>query len=201
MSRQFLVLVTSIFIGTSSFAETQTIDITAHLIEMMQCNAKHYLPPDQGFDIEKFNESWSACAKTRDNLLEALPESKRDEWRVKLEYVRSSMIDKFQPQPSQAGHGLNPENPVAVGGIEDGPKRTYAYFSRLRTKDGRSVQVRRVGSCCRFRTPNASIGDHAVLDKYELSADQFKTKITVYVNIYDEGEMHAISGFTLEDEA
>ena len=87
-----------------------------------------------------------------------------------------------------------------IGGIDKGPGRTYAYFARLRTPDGNPVQVHRVGSCCRFKTPNARIGDHGALDKYELTNTASDTKTIVYVNIYDEGQIQAVKGFILQDD-
>ena len=167
----------------------------------MQCSAEEYGPGESKFDINAFDAAWKKCAATREALLDALPEQMRPEWEAKLETIRTSMIDRFQPQPSQEGYGLNPENPVMIGGLEKGPERTYAYFSRLRTSAGQPVQVIRIGSCCRFKTPNARIGDHAALDKYELTSEGSESKTIVYVNIYDVGDIQAIKGFILHDDA
>ena len=200
MNNRFIILLFGAFWNQCSFAAPQQLDITQYLTDTMKCNVEHYQPRPGEFDIDRFNAAWVVCKPSRDALLNALPEQVRPEWEAKLELIRTSMIDRFQPQPSQPGYGLNPENPVMIGGIDKGPGRTYTYFTKLRTSDGHPVQVHRVGSCCSFKTPNARIGDHALLDKYELTDTMSNTKIIVYVNIYDEGQIQAIKGFVLQDD-
>ena len=195
-----LLILVSIFLIVASHAATEKTDITEQLRKLIACNAAHYVPAEGQFEIEKFNDSWEQCAEIRTEMLDSLPETERPIWIDRFEKIRTSLIDRFQPQPELPGYGLSPSDPVKIGGLRQGPKRTYAYFERLRDENGKSIQFRRVGSCCRFRTPNAIVGEHAALDKYEISSDQFKSIVTVYVNIYDEGDLQALEGFTLEDD-
>lgn len=200
MNKKFTILIFWSWVLSTSVS-AQELDITQYLTAMMKCNAEQYDPGLDDFDIDGFNAAWKACAPAREALLQALPEEMRPEWEAKLEMMRTSVIDRFQPQPSASGYGLNPDNPVKIGGIEKGPQRTYAYFARLRTSEGQPVSARRIGSCCRFKTPNAQIGDHAALDKYELTSEGSRSTTIVYVNIYDEDDVQAIKGFALNDDA
>ncbi len=195
---QLLVTAIALYLLATS-AAAQEIDITSHLKAIIGCSAEAYDPGQGEFDADEFNAAWESCEPARNALLDALPAQLRPEWEGKLENVRRSMIDRYRPQPYEEGYGLNPEEPVQIGGLDEGPARTYRYFSRLRTSDGRTVSVRRLGSCCRFPTPNARIGDHGVLDKYELTVAGTDLKKIVYVNIYDQGSIEAVSGFVLTD--
>jgi len=184
----------------ASYGFAQELDVTPYLVAIIKCNAEKYDPSQSPFNSYEFNEAWTACKPSREALLSTLPEEMHPEWEAKLENVRRSLIDQFQPQPSEEGYGLNPETPVEIGGVADGPSRTYAYFSRLGTTDGHSVTVKRLGSCCRFKTPNASVGIHGLLDKYELTVEGSPLLLIVYVNIYDEGNVLPVEGFILRDE-
>ncbi len=187
----------------SNVAYCAEIDITDHIIEIMKCTTTHYqmrADPDVDFDADAHDWAWVQCEDARNSLLQAIPAQLRLEWEGKLEQVRTSMIEAIKPKDSgRPGYGLNPKEPVMIGGIDEGPRRTYDYFRRLRSSTGAQVRVRRTGFCYRFQTPNARIGDHAPLDKYELTYDGLDSPIVIFVNIYDEGEIKAVAGFTLSD--
>lgn len=196
-------VIIAVLIATVAFAAE--IDITDYIIEMMECNATAYEKhADSSIEFNRaaFDLAWDACGDVRERMLDAIPERMRPEWEARFETIRTSMIDRFNAiQPSQPGYGLNPGEPVLIGGIDDGARRTYEYFSRLRSLDGHSLQVKRIGSCCPFETPNAVVGSRAVLDKYEIMYDGLDVAITVYVNIYDEGATQPVKGFVFRSDA
>ena len=197
----FIYPVVLLFLATN--ASSAEIDITQHILEIMKCTTSHYetrADAKLDFDEEAHEWAWTECADVRNSLIQALPPAARPEWESKLARINRSLAEAIKPKESGVtGYGLNPAEPVMVGGVGDGPRRTYQYFSRLRSPTGTTVNVERIGSCCRFKTPNARIGEHAPLDKYEVTYDDLGSPIVVYVNIYDEGIIEPIKGFTLDD--
>jgi hypothetical protein len=91
-------------------------------------------------------------------------------------------------------YGLIPENPVRVGG---GPSGERAYLEALRGPQGEPVVSRRLGSCCEFETPNG-FGGMGMLDLYEVTYEGLDAPVRLYLDMYDEEEVHAPSGFFLE---
>ena len=185
-----------VFVLLAFCTRAESLDITESIKEIVTCSMKAYTPAQGEFDAGEFNSAWELCEPARERLIQSLPVENRAEWIDRLEKIRTSMIARFEPQPMQDGYGLNPEEPVTVGGIQQGPQRSYAYFARLRDSQGESVTVRRIGSCCRFQTPNALIGEHASLDQYEVTTSTGDSTVA-YVNIYDDGNVRAVEGFSL----
>lgn len=189
-TRLFTLLILSI--SAPGYGESSGIE--PHLKALIICTTQAYRPKNGEFVVEEFNKGWASCESVRQDLLEQLPPEQQGAWIDKFEVMRKSMIARFQPQPGRDGYGLNQDDPVMIGGLREGPARTRRYFENLRTTNGDSLTVRRTGSCCRFKTPNALIGDHASLDKYELK-DGSGNVTFVYVNIYDEGVIKPVVGF------
>ena len=192
------LLVTLILLSASKDALAQDIDINEQLREFISCTTKAYLPKDGEFLEEEFNRGWATCEPQRERILSSMPESTRGAWETKFERIRISMIARFQPQPAINGYGLNPSDPVMIGGLSDGPSRTKRYFESLRSASGEQLTVYRIGSCCRFEPPNAIVGNHASLDQYRIT-DETGNESIVYVNIYDESDVQAVSGFALSE--
>ena len=88
------------------------------------------------------------------------------------------------------------ENPVKVGG---GPTNERRYLNALLGPDGESIQYRRRGSCCPFKTPNGIMGG-GMLDIYEIVyKDEHNEKpILLYINMYDADSLKAPVGFTFK---
>lgn len=201
MYRYLLAFFATSLLYPPAIASAQPSDMAQQFRKLIECNTTHYRPTKGSFEVDKFNAAWESCSHIREEVLDTVPENEKPIWIDRFEKMKTSFIDRFQPQPEQPGHGLNPKDPIMIGGLRKGPSRTYAYFKKLRDEQGRPIEVRRIGSCCRFKTPNAIIGDHAALDKYEISSDNFASVTTVYVNIYDEGEVKPVEGFSLADDA
>jgi len=193
------ILVSLILLVASTGTSAQQADLGKYLKEIISCTMKAYTPLDGNFVEEEFNRGWATCKPQRERLLVTMSESARAEWETKFERMRLSMIARFQTQPAIKGYGLNPSEPVMVGGLSDGPNRTRKYFQSLRSTGGKPVKVYRIGSCCRFKTPNAIVGEHASLDQYRVT-DETGNETIVYVNIYDESDVHAVKGFELSED-
>jgi hypothetical protein len=91
-------------------------------------------------------------------------------------------------------YGIVPENPVRIGG---GPSGERAYLGALRGPRGEPVVSRRLGSCCEFETPNG-FGGMGLLDLYEVTYEGLDAPVRLYLDMYDEDEVHAPPGFFLQ---
>ncbi len=100
-------------------------------------------------------------------------------------------LSKVAPSPK---YGYAQDSPILVGGTESGPKESRLYLNSLRGPQGQVVSYERIGSCCPFETPNSSFG--GLLDMYLIQYEGLKTPITLYVNMYDPGELLIPQGFT-----
>ena len=88
------------------------------------------------------------------------------------------------------------ENPVMVGGAADkeGPLNERRYLASIAGPGGEEIHFTRVGSCCRFETPNGVLGG-GLLDLYQITWDGGSD--TLYINMYDPGYLMAPAGLTI----
>jgi hypothetical protein len=99
-------------------------------------------------------------------------------------------------------YGLSETNPVLVGSLpgRSPPAKERAFLDRLRGPAGQRVAYVRRGSCCLFPTPNGLSGDTVPLDRYEVTYEGLAHPLSLYLNMYDPGEVRAPLGFTLVEE-
>jgi len=93
-------------------------------------------------------------------------------------------------------YGVTEKNPIRVGQKNGGPRDEDIYLKCLRGPKGESVQYKRLGGCCFFKTPNALIGDKAMLDRYELTYSGLDKPIDLYLDMYDYEQPLVPIGFT-----
>lgn len=93
-------------------------------------------------------------------------------------------------------YGLTPKNPVCVGGMgSDRPiDPSRFYLNALLGPNGEKVNYFRYGSCCSFKTPNGMINNIGLLDRYGVYWEGSDT-LSVFINIYDEGNLFVPVGF------
>jgi hypothetical protein len=96
-------------------------------------------------------------------------------------------------------YGFSETNPILVGSLggESPAANEHLYLSRLRGPDGQRVSYQRVGSCCAFPSPNGLFGDSGLLDQYLVSYEGLAHPLSLYLDMYDPGEVRAPLGFTL----
>ena len=121
------------------------------------------------------------------------------------EFIRSG---NFRPQhiienlvlipiiATDASYGHSPENPINVGGMQNGALNQRIFLSALAGPNGEEISFERIGSCCSFPTPNGFNG-RGMLDKYEITFDGLATPIILYMNFYDSDVLKVPVGFTL----
>lgn len=98
-------------------------------------------------------------------------------------------------------YGFSASNPILVGSLGGRSLAANAqlYLLRLRGPDGQRVYYERLGSCCAFPSPNGLFGDgdSGLLDHYLVAYDGLAHPLSLYLDLYDPGEVRAPLGFTL----
>lgn len=94
-------------------------------------------------------------------------------------------------------YGFSEENPIMVGGAKDseGPLNERRFLNALLGPNGEAITYERSGSCCYFKTDNATFGTGGMLDMYEISYDGIKTPLILYFNMYDSDDLKVPIGF------
>ena len=92
-------------------------------------------------------------------------------------------------------YGLTSEKPIEVGGKENGPTNERRFLNALTGTNGEAISYYRSGSCCMTKSENAIFGEYVLLDKYRLTWQGSNDTISVYINMYDSGELMAPMGF------
>ena len=93
-------------------------------------------------------------------------------------------------------YGVSEKNPVRVGQKDSGPKAETAYLASLRGPKGETLEYKRQGSCCPFKTSNALVGGKALLDSYEVTYAGAEKPIIFYLDMYDYEQPLVPPGFT-----
>lgn len=94
-------------------------------------------------------------------------------------------------------YGFAPANPVKVGSSgAGGPVNERRYLNSLLGPNGEPVTYFRAGSCCPFKTPNGLINDMGMLDNYRVTWQDAKDTVSIYINMYDDGDLFIPVGFT-----
>lgn len=94
---------------------------------------------------------------------------------------------------SDKNYGYKPENKtsIKVGKIEN----QQAFLKALRGPNSETVQYRRLGSCCSFKSKSTAFGK-GFLDKYEVYYQGLREPIILYLNGYDYESPKCPMGFT-----
>ncbi len=94
-------------------------------------------------------------------------------------------------------YGYDSRNPVMVGGdMQDGPLNEKRYLNGLAGPNGEMISYSRSSSCCPVKSKNGFMG-YAMLDHFRVTWEGSKDTVSIYLNMYDPGEIKAPVGFTL----
>ncbi|WP_219550953.1 2-dehydro-3-deoxyphosphooctonate aldolase [Gramella sp. MT6] len=98
-------------------------------------------------------------------------------------------------------YGLSPKNPVEVGGVREsrGPLNEMKYLDLLTGPNGEKISYYRAGSCCPVKSENGFMGK-AMLDNYRVTWKNSKDTVSIYINMYDRGELKAPVGFGIKKQ-
>src|SRR5690554_5435537 len=91
------------------------------------------------------------------------------------------------------------KNPIKVGGIEknEGPVNERRFLNALAGPNGEKISYYRAGSCCPIKSDKAVFGNHVMLDNYRVTWENSEDTVSIYINMYDYGELKAPVGFTI----
>jgi len=98
-------------------------------------------------------------------------------------------------------YGFSEKNPIQVGGVStnEGPKNERRFLNALAGPNGEKVSYYRAGSCCAIKSKNNPFGTGTVLlDHYRVIWEGSKDTLSIYINMYDAGELKAPVGFTIK---
>lgn len=95
-------------------------------------------------------------------------------------------------------YGYSAKNPIEVGSEGSGPKNERRYLNALTGPNGETVSYYRAGSCCPIKSDNAIFGDMVMLDNYRVSWEGSTDTVSIYINMYDLGELKAPIGFGIK---
>jgi hypothetical protein len=117
--------------------------------------------------------------------------------RAKLFDDNTFVITKISKDPK---YGFTPEKAVMVGGVKDseGPLNERRFLNALAGPNGEEVSYFRLESCCPVKSENG-FGGYGMLDNYRVSWTGAKDTVSIYINMYDFGELKAPVGFSLKN--
>jgi hypothetical protein len=95
-------------------------------------------------------------------------------------------------------YGYTEANPIKVGGAmeQQGPVNERKFLNALAGPNGEQISYTRLHSCCGFKTENSPFGG-GLLDVYEIVWEGQKSKVRLFINMYDADELWVPVGFTL----
>lgn len=108
------------------------------------------------------------------------------------------LLTEVSTDPS---YDLSEKNPVKVGGNDkqEGPMNERRFLNALAGPNGEKVSYYRAGSCCAVKSKNGFMG-YAMLDNYRVSWEGAPDTVSIYINMYDYGELKAPLGFTIKNQ-
>ncbi len=92
------------------------------------------------------------------------------------------------------------KNPVEVGGVDksEGPLNERRYLNALAGPNGERISYFRSGSCCPVKSRNGLMGV-AMLDNYRVTWEGSEDTVSIFINMYDYGDLKAPVGFTIRE--
>ncbi|GKT35204.1 hypothetical protein ADUPG1_002946 [Aduncisulcus paluster] len=120
-----------------------------------------------------------------------------------LEHVNDSTLHVTSTS-TDPKYGYTELKPIMLGvyDCDDGADNRMKFFNALLGPNGEKVTAKRIKTCCPFHTLNSqTVGrdqKFGLLDVWELSYEGIETPLTIYINLYDQGEFLAPMGFTLK---
>lgn len=95
-------------------------------------------------------------------------------------------------------YGYSPQNAIKVG--ERSPANERRFLNALLGPNGEPVYYFRAGSCCSFKTPNGLFNNSGMMDNYSVYYEGSKDTVSIFINMYDEGNLMIPVGFTAKSE-
>lgn len=132
----------------------------------------------------------SACASSKKSTLAEKGNDRKEPVVLINNYTYLLLKSAENPQ-----YGYSPDYSIDVGGANQsmGPDNQRRFLNALLGPNGETVKYHRAGSCCAFKTPNG-FGGMGLMDRYRVYWDGSKDTLTLYINMYDEGDLFIPKG-------
>lgn len=109
-------------------------------------------------------------------------------------------IETLLSNANDKKYGFSQQKPIKVGRseISGGSGNEKAYLELLLDAQGNSIEYKKIGSCCSYKSENGFLGN-ALLNQYEISfhsKDGKFQKAIVYISHYDFEHPKVLYGFT-----
>lgn len=109
-------------------------------------------------------------------------------------------IETLLPNTIDKKYGFSPKKPIKVGRSEygGGSGNEKAYFDLLLDAQGNSIEYKKLGSCCSYKSENGFLGN-ALLNRYEITyklKDRSMQKSIVFVTHFDFENPKVLFGFS-----
>ena len=146
---------------------------------------------------------WTSCSvqKKSTNSFDAAGSSaSEDKGEGDTRTKEVKMIDNYTYRITEYSadetYGYTQNNPVKVGGANEssGPLNERRFLNGLTGPNGERLEYFRQGSCCGFKSPNGLMGV-GMLDKYRVYYKGSKDTVTIFINMYDKGDLFVPAGF------
>ncbi len=137
-----------------------------------------------------------ACASRKGNVSTSHPflGSASQDTETKFLDENSFLITQSTEDKS---YGYAKSNPIKVGGrTGSGPQNQRRFLNGLLGPDGQKLIYYRAGSCCPFKTPNGLFDNTGMLDIYRVTWVGASDTLSLYINLYDHGQLYVPVGFT-----
>jgi hypothetical protein len=133
----------------------------------------------------------ASCAGTKNSVTSGITQK-----RAELLDQNTFVVTEISQDPK---YGLTKNYPVMVGGVKEseGPLNERRYLNALAGPNGEKISYFRAGSCCPVKSENGFNG-LGMLDNYRVTWEGSKDTVSIYINMYDFGELKAPVGFGLK---
>ena len=138
----------------------------------------------------------TSCGSKKEVIREAIKQSATLDKKQELLNEDTFVVDIYSDDKT---YGYTEKNPIKVGGCktDEGPLNERRFLNALAGPNKESIEYQRLGSCCRFETPNGLFGN-GFLDRYAITYKGLKEPIILYINMYDSDTLKVPVGFKLK---
>lgn len=100
---------------------------------------------------------------------------------------------------SDGKFGYNKDYPINLGFENEkySPKNIPLFFNALEGPNGEKITYIKIDSCCPFPTKKSIMGA-GTLEIYQITFEESKTTVLLYLNIFEKGKVLCPKGFRIK---
>lgn len=141
----------------------------------------------------------SSCAAPKTSISAALKKGEGDTRTKKVEYIDNYTYLLTETSDDKT-YGYSESNPIKVGGVSEreGPLNQRRFLDALYGPNNKKMIYWRAGSCCPIET-SAGFNNLGMLDKYRAVEIGSSDTLTLYINMYDKGDLKIPMGLQAKE--